>query len=90
MKNTIEDINSRLKHAEEWIMNEKNDGNHYCGTEKMKQKWVQSQGPLEKNLNCINITIIGVPENEDRKKELGEKMETVTAINFPNMRKINK
>ena len=33
MKNTIEDINNRLKHAEEWIMKRKNDGNHYCGTE---------------------------------------------------------
>ena len=32
MKNTVEGNNSRVKHAEEWIMNKKNDGNNYCGT----------------------------------------------------------
>ena len=39
--------------------------------EKLKKK--NNLRDLWKNLKCTNISIIGVPENEDREKELGEK-----------------
>ena len=54
----------------------------------MKKKKKYNLRDLWKNLKCTNISIIGVPENEDREKELGEKMEKITTINFPNIGKI--
>ena len=38
------------------------------------------------NVKCPNIQIIGVPEEEDKKKG-HEKILEITATNFPNMQK---
>ena len=42
---------------------------------------------LRDNIKCINILIIGVPEEEKRKKGYGEIFEAVIIANFPNMDK---
>ena len=39
------------------------------------------------NIKCTNIQIIGVPEEEEEKKEYEEVFEEIIAENFPNMEK---
>ena len=39
------------------------------------------------NITCTNIQIIGVPEEEERKKEYEKFFEEIIVQNFPNMEK---
>ena len=39
------------------------------------------------NMKCSNIRIIGVPEEEDRKKDHEKILEEIIVENFPKMRK---
>ena len=40
---------------------------------------------LEDNVKCTNIQIIGVPEDEEKKKGYEKKFEEILVENFPNM-----
>ena len=42
---------------------------------------------LQDNVKCLNIRIIGVPEEEDKKKGHGKILEEIIAENFPKMGK---
>ena len=39
------------------------------------------------NIKCINVWIIGVPEEEEKKKKYEKNFEEIIAENFPNMEK---
>ena len=39
------------------------------------------------NIKCTNILIIGIPEEEERKKGYGKIFEAIIVENFPNMEK---
>ena len=45
------------------------------------------QGELCDNIKCTNIWIIGVPEEEEKKKGYEKIFEEVIVENFPNMEK---
>ena len=55
--------------------------------EKRMKKIEDSLRDLWDNIKCTNIRIIGVPEEEDRKKETEEILEEIIVENFPNMGK---
>ena len=42
---------------------------------------------LQDNIKCYNIRIIGVPEEEDKKKDHEKILEEITVENFPKMGK---
>ena len=42
---------------------------------------------LQDNIKCSNIRIIGVPEEEDKKKDHGKILEETLVENFPQMGK---
>ena len=42
---------------------------------------------LQDNMKCSNIRIIGVPEEEDKKKDHEKILEEIIVENFPKMRK---
>ena len=42
---------------------------------------------LQDNIKCCNIRIIGVPEEEDKKKDRGKILEEIIVENFPKMGK---
>ena len=39
------------------------------------------------NIKCTNIRIIGVPEEEEKKKRVSENIDEIIVENFPNMEK---
>ena len=60
-------------------------------TERKKEKWIKrSEDNLKElwdNVKCPNIRIIGVPEEEDKKKGHEKLLEEIIAENFPKMGK---
>ena len=46
-----------------------------------------SHGDLWENINHTNIRIIGVPEEEEKKKRVSENIDEIIVENFPNMEK---
>ena len=92
MKNTLEEINSRITEGEEWISDledrmveittmEQNKEN------RMKKKKEDSQRDLWDNIKHTNIHITGVPEGEEREKGPKKILEEIIVENFPNMGK---
>ena len=53
---------------------------------KVKRNWGQSQRPLD-NIKHINTPIIGVPEEEEKKRGYEKIFEEMIVLNFPNMEK---
>ena len=78
IKNTLEGINSRISEAEERI-SELED--------KMVEIISEEQNKLWDNIKCTNIQIIGVPEEEEKKKGYEKIFEEIIVENFPNMEK---
>ena len=72
MKNTLEGINSRITEAEEWISDLEHRMVEFTAVEQNKEKRMKrnedSLKDLWDDIKCNNIRIIGVPEEEEKKK----------------------
>ena len=91
MKNTLEGMNSRVTEAEEWISDLEDKMVEITAEEQNKVKRMKriedNLRDLWDNTKCTNIQIIGVPE-EEKKKKVSEKIfEEITVEIFPNMGK---
>ena len=89
IKNTLERINSRFSEAEEWINEFEDKMVEITSEEKKKVKRMRrtedSLRDLWDNIKCTNIWIIGVPEEEEKKKGYEKMFEEIIVENFPNM-----
>ena len=99
IRNTLEGTNSRITEAEDGIsevedkmveINEEKKKNRE-ETEKKKEKRIKRNEDnlrdLWDNVKRPNIRIIGVPEEEDKKKGHEKILEEIIAENFPKMGK---
>ena len=72
MKNTLEGINNRITEAEEQINELEDKMVEISAEEKNKEKRMKrienNLRDLWDNTKCTNIQIIGVPEEEEKKK----------------------
>ena len=91
IKNTLEGINSRISEAEEWISELEDKMLEITSEEQNKVKTMKrtedSVRDLWDNIKCTNIRIIGVPEEEEKKKEYEKILEEIIVENLPNMEK---
>ena len=90
-KNSLEGINSRITEAEERIsdLEEKivEITTAEQNKEKIRERIEDSLRDLWENIKCNNIRIIGVPEEEEKKKGTEKIFEEIIVENFPNMGK---
>ena len=60
-------------------------------SERKKEKWIKRNEDnlrdLQDNMKCSNIWIIGVPEEEDKKKDHEKVLEKIIVEKFPKMGK---
>ena len=72
IKNILEAINSRISEAEEWISELEDKMVEITSEEQNKVKIMKgtedSLRDIWDNIKCVNIQIIGVPEEEEKKK----------------------
>ena len=91
IKNSLEGINSRITEAEERISDLEDKIVEITTTEQNKEKRMKriedSLRDLWDNIKCTNILIIGVPEEEEKKKGTEKIFEEIIVENFPNMGK---
>ena len=91
IKNTLEGINSRISEAEEWISELEDKMVKIPSEEQNKVKRMKrtedSLRDLRDNIKCTNIWIIGIPEEEEKKKRYEKVFEEIVVENFPNMEK---
>ena len=91
IKNTLEGINSRISEAEYQISELENKMVEITSEEQNKVKRMirteDSLRDLWNNIKCTNIRIIGVPEEEEKKKGYEKIFEEIIVENFPNMEK---
>ena len=91
IKNTLEGISSRLSEAEEQISELEDEMVEITSEEQNKVKRMKtsedSHRDLWNNIKCTNIRIIGVPEEEEKKKGYEKIFEEIIVENFPNMEK---
>ena len=89
IKNSLEGINSRKTEAEEWISDLKDKIVEITAAEQNKEKRMKrikdSVRDFWDNIKCTNIRIIGVPEEEEKKKGTEKIFEEIIVENFPNM-----
>ena len=89
IKNTLEGTNSRIMEAEDRI-SEIEDKMEEIKAERGKGKRIKRNEvnlrDLWDNVKCPNIRIIGVPEEEDKKKGHEKILKEIIAENFPKMR----
>ena len=91
IKNTLEGTNSRITDAEDRIsevedrMVEINEAERK--TEKLIKRNEDNLRDLWDNVKCPKIRIIGVPEEEDKKKDHEKILEEIIVENFPKMGK---
>ena len=73
MKNTLEGINSRITEAEEWISDLEDRMGEFTAVEQNKEKRMKrnedSLRDLWDNIKHNNVSIIGVPEGEERERK---------------------
>ena len=90
-KNTIEGINSRISEAEERISELEDKMVEITSEEQNKvrrtKKTKDSLRDLWDNIKSTNIWIIGVPEEEEKKKVYEKILEEITVLKVPNMEK---
>ena len=88
IKNTLEGINSRIMEAEDRISEVMVEINE---SERKKEKRIKRNEDnlrdLWDNVKHPNIWIIGVPEEEDKKKDHEKILEEIIVENFPKMGK---
>ena len=91
IKNSLQGINTRITEAEEWISDLEGKIVEITTAEQNKEKRMKriedSLRDLQDNIKLTNIRIIGVPEEEEKKKGTEKIFEGVIAENFPNMGK---
>ena len=90
MRNTLEGINSRISEAER-ISGLEDKMVEMTSEEQNKVKRMKrtedSLRDLWDNTKCTNIRIIGVQEEEEKRKEYEKISEEIIVENFPNMEK---
>ena len=90
-KNTPEGINSRITEAGERISDLEDEIVEITTAEQNEEKRMKrtedSLRDLWDNIKRTNIRIIGVPEEEEKKKETEKIFENIIVENFPNMGK---
>ena len=91
IKNTLEGNNSRIIESEEWI-SELEDGMVEITAEeqnrgKRMKRIEDSLRDLWDNIKCTNIWVVGIPEEEEKKKDTEKNFEEVIVENSPNMGK---
>ena len=88
-KNCLEGINNRITEAEEWISGLEDKIVEITTTEQNKEKIMKriedTVRDLWDNTKHTNIRIIGVPEEEEKKKGTEKIFEEIIVENFPNM-----
>ena len=91
IKNTLEGTNSRITEAEDRISEVEDRMVETNEAERKKEKRIKRHQDnlrdLQDNVNRPNIRIIGVPEEEDKKKDPEKILEEIIVENFPKMRK---
>ena len=91
IKNSLEGINSRITEAEEWMSDLEDKIVEITTAEQNKEKRMKriedSLRDLWGNIKCTNIRIIGVLEEEEKKKGSEKIFEEIIVENFPNMGK---
>ena len=91
VKNDLEWIKSRISEAEEWISELEDKMVEITSEEQKKvermKRTEDSLRDLWDNIKCTNIGIIGVPEEEEKKKGYENISEEIIVENFPNMEK---
>ena len=89
IKNSLEGINSRITAAEEQISDLEGKIVETTTAEQNKEKRMKriedSLRDLWDNMKRTSIRIIGVPEEEERKKGTEKIFEEIILQNFPNM-----
>ena len=91
IKNTLEGTNSRITEAEDRISEVDYRMVEINESERKKEKRIKRNEDnlrdLRDNVKCPNIQIIGVPEEEDKKKDHEKILEEIIVKNVPKMRK---
>ena len=89
IKNTLEGTNSRITEAEDRISEAEDRMVEINETERKKElkEMRTTSGDLWDNVKHPNIRIIGVPEEEDKKKDHEKILEEIIVENFPKMGK---
>ena len=91
IKNTLEGTNSRITEAEDRISEVEDRMVEINETERKKEKQIKRNEDnlrdLWDNVKCPNIRIIGVSEEEDKKKDHEKILEEIIVENFPKMGK---
>ena len=91
IKNTLEGTNSRITEAEVRISEADDRMVEINEAERKKEKRIKRNEDnlrdLWNNVKCPNIRIIGVPEEEDKKKDQEKILEEIIVENFPKMGK---
>ena len=90
-KNTLEGTNSRITEPEDRITEVEDrmvEINETEGKKKKELKEIRTTSETSGTmLKCPNIRIIGVPEEEDKKKDHEKVLEEIIVKNFPKMGK---
>ena len=91
IKNTPEATNSTIMEAKDRINEVKDRMVEINESERKKEKRIKRNEDnlrdLWDNVKCPNVRIIGVPEEEDKKKDHEKILEEIIVENFPKMRK---
>ena len=91
IKNSLQGINSRITDTEEQISDLEDKTVEITTAEQNKDKRMKriedSLRDLWDNIKCTNIWIIGVPEEEEKKKGTKKIFEEIIVEKFPNMGK---
>ena len=91
IRNTLEATNSRIAGAEDRINEIEDRMVEINELQRKKEKQIKRNQDnlrdLQDNMKHANIQIIGVPEEEDKKKDHEKILEEITVENFPNMGK---
>ena len=88
MKDTLEGINNRISEAEERISELEDRMVEITAEEQNKEKRMKRiEDNLRYNTKYSNIQIIGVPEEEEKKKGSEKLFEEIIIKNFPKMGK---
>ena len=87
IKNTLEGTNSRIMEAEDTISEVEDRMVEINESERKKEKQIKRNEDnlrdLWDNVKCPNIQIIGVSEEEDKKKDHKKILEEIIVENFP-------
>ena len=91
IESTLEGTNSRITEAEDRISEVEDRMVEINESERIKEKRIKRNEDnlrdLQDNVKRYNIRIIGVPEEEDKKKDHEKILEEIIIENFPKMGK---